>query len=69
MASIMFLQWTASNRISQVKVQVGRRRNNRIEILDGLPGDTDIVVSGAGFLSDGDLVSVQAEPVNTSNPG
>jgi RND family efflux transporter MFP subunit len=58
-----------SNRISQVKVQVGRRRNNRIEILDGLPGDTDIVVSGAGFLTDGDLVSVQAEPADTSNPG
>jgi RND family efflux transporter MFP subunit len=59
----------SSNRISQVKVQVGRRRDKHIEILDGLPGDTDIVVSGAGFLTDGDLVSVQAEPINTANPG
>jgi RND family efflux transporter MFP subunit len=56
-------------RINQVKVQVGRRQNGRIEILEGLPSDADIVVSGAGFLNDGDLVSVQAEPVNTPNPG
>lgn len=59
----------SNNRISQVKVQVGRRLNGRIEILEGLPGDTDIAVNGAGFLNDGDLVSVQAEPVNTPNPG
>lgn len=59
----------SNNRISQVKVQVGRRLNGRIEILEGLPSDTDIVVNGAGFLNDGDLVSVQAEPVNTPNPG
>ncbi|MGZ4976975.1 MAG: efflux RND transporter periplasmic adaptor subunit [Methylobacter sp.] len=52
-----------NNRISQVKVQVGRRQHDRIEILQGLPDDTDIVVSGAGFLNDGDLVSIQAESV------
>jgi len=58
-----------NNRVRQVKVQVGRRQNDRIEILDGLPSDTDIVISGAGFLNDGDLVSVQAEPVNSASSG
>ncbi|MGZ4955538.1 MAG: efflux RND transporter periplasmic adaptor subunit [Methylobacter sp.] len=58
-----------NNRIRQVKVQVGRRQNDRIEILDGLSSDTDIVISGAGFLNDGDLVSVQAEPVNSASSG
>ncbi|MGZ5026442.1 MAG: efflux RND transporter periplasmic adaptor subunit [Methylobacter sp.] len=58
-----------NNRTRQVKVQVGRRRDDRIEIVQGLASDSDIVVSGAGFLNDGDLVSVQAEPVNISGPG
>jgi RND family efflux transporter MFP subunit len=57
------------NRTRQIKVQVGRRQNDRIEILEGLADDADIVVSGAGFLNDGDLISVQAEPINTANPG
>lgn len=58
------------NRTRQIKVQVGRRQNDRIEILEGLVSDADIVVSGAGFLNDGDLISVQADPpVNTANPG
>ncbi|MGZ5049868.1 MAG: efflux RND transporter periplasmic adaptor subunit [Methylobacter sp.] len=49
------------SRSRQVKVQVGRRQDGRIEILQGVTEDMAIVVSGAGFLNDGDLVSVQAE--------
>ncbi|CDG81683.1 efflux RND transporter periplasmic adaptor subunit [Janthinobacterium agaricidamnosum] len=43
-------------RVSQIKVQPGRRLAGRIEILGGITPDTSIVVSGAGFLNDGDLV-------------
>jgi len=43
-------------RVSQVKVQSGRRLAERIEVLSGLPPDSLVVVSGAGFLNDGDLV-------------
>jgi RND family efflux transporter MFP subunit len=50
------------NRVKQIKVQVGRRQNERIEILDGVLVDTAVVITGAGFLNDGDLVSVHAEP-------
>lgn len=46
------------NRVSQVKVQPGRLAGDRVEILSGLPANAQIVVDGAGFLNDGDLVRV-----------
>jgi RND family efflux transporter MFP subunit len=46
----------ADRRVSQLKVQTGRRLAERIEVLGGLPADATVVVSGAGFLNDGDLV-------------
>ncbi len=53
----------ADQRVSQLKVKTGRRLTDRIEVLEGLKPDSVIVVSGAGFLNDGDLVhSVAATP-------
>ncbi|NRR28964.1 efflux RND transporter periplasmic adaptor subunit [Oxalobacteraceae bacterium] len=46
----------ADKRVSQLKVKAGRRLADRIEVLDGLSAGTPVVVSGAGFLNDGDLV-------------
>jgi RND family efflux transporter MFP subunit len=43
-------------RVSQVKVHTGRRIGDRVEVLAGLQPDTEVVVAGAGFLNDGDLV-------------
>lgn len=48
----------AGNKVSRVKVQTGRRLGDRIELLSGLGRDAQVVVSGAGFLSDGDVVRV-----------
>ncbi len=48
--------------VSQLKVQTGRRLGERIEVLGGLTPDTPVVVSGAGFLNDGDLVRNVAPP-------
>ena len=48
------------NRVSQIKVQIGRRLNDRIEITSALPEGSQVVVQGAGFLNDGDLVRVVA---------
>ncbi len=45
-------------RITQLKVQTGRLSGDRVEITSGLKADQRIVVSGAGFLNDGDLVRV-----------
>lgn len=44
------------NRVSQLKIKTGRRLGERIEVTEGLAPDAQIVVSGAGFLNDGDLV-------------
>ena len=46
----------ADQRVSQLKVQTGRRLADRIEVTGGLKPDALVVVSGAGFLNDGDLV-------------
>jgi HlyD family secretion protein len=46
------------NRVRQVKVQTGRLAGDRVEILAGLPADTRIVVDGASFLAEGDLVRI-----------
>jgi RND family efflux transporter MFP subunit len=43
-------------RVSQLKVKTGRRLGDRIEVIDGLKADALVVVGGAGFLNDGDLV-------------
>jgi RND family efflux transporter MFP subunit len=48
------------NRVQQLKVQIGRRLNDRIEITSALPEGAQVVVQGAGFLNDGDLVRVVA---------
>jgi RND family efflux transporter MFP subunit len=44
------------NRVSQLKVTTGRRLGDRVEVTAGLALDAPVVVSGAGFLNDGDLV-------------
>ncbi|TWD85257.1 RND family efflux transporter MFP subunit [Variovorax beijingensis] len=50
------------NRVVQLKVQTGRRVGERVEITSALPEGAQIVVQGAGFLNDGDLVRVVAPP-------
>lgn len=45
-------------RVAQLKVSTGRRNGDRIEVMRGLTPDAQVVASGAGFLSDGDLVRV-----------
>ncbi len=47
----------ADRHVSQLKVTPGRRLAERIELLDGVTPEMALVVTGAGFLNDGDLVS------------
>ena len=44
--------------VRQLKVETGRRVGDRVEIETPLPADARVVVQGAGFLGDGDLVRV-----------
>jgi RND family efflux transporter MFP subunit len=45
-------------KIAQRRVQTGRIFNDSVEILDGIAVDERVVLQGAGFLRDGDLVRV-----------
>lgn len=50
-------------RVSELKVETGRRVGDRIEIRGGLGQGVAVAATGAGFLADGDLVKVTgAEP-------
>ena len=51
----------ADNRVTQVKMEVGRRSADRVEVLGKLDPDAKVVASGAAFLADGDLVKVVAK--------
>lgn len=53
-------------RVSQIKVQPGRRIGDRIEVLSGLAPDAQIVAAGAGFLNDGDLVRNTGAPAQAA---
>lgn len=52
-------QVAKDGRVAQIKVVTGRRDGERIELLRGLAADATVVASGAGFLSDGDLVRIE----------
>jgi RND family efflux transporter MFP subunit len=54
-------QLGTDGRVTQTKVQAGRRVGDRIEILDGLDAQATVAANGAGFLSDGDLVRVVSD--------
>lgn len=53
-------QLLADNKVSQLKVQTGRRMGDRVEITVGLKGTETVVVNGAAFLAQGDTVRVVA---------
>ena len=52
----------ADQKVTRVKVGVGRRVGDRIEVTGGLDAKARVVASGAGFLADGDLVRVVDAP-------
>jgi HlyD family secretion protein len=54
----------SDNKVSQIKVQTGRRMNDRVEIASGLKGSETIVLAGAAFLAQGDTVRVS----NSASP-
>ena len=53
----------ADSKLAQVKVGVGRRVGDRIEITGGIDAAARVVASGGGFLGDGDTVRVVADAV------
>ncbi|WP_434557268.1 efflux RND transporter periplasmic adaptor subunit [Pseudomonas sp. Z4-20] len=55
-------------KVTRVKVTVGRRVGDRVEIIGGIDGTAAVVEAGAGFLAEGDLVRVvqsRTDPTGT----
>ncbi|HEX5126896.1 MAG TPA: efflux RND transporter periplasmic adaptor subunit [Rhodocyclaceae bacterium] len=52
------LRVDTNNKVAQTKVATGRRMGNEIEITGGLQPGVAVVASGAGFLSDGDVIRI-----------
>ncbi len=46
------------HRVNQRSVITGRREGDLVEILDGLTGNPELVLTGGAFLNDGDVVTV-----------
>jgi HlyD family secretion protein len=57
-----------NNKVSQIKVQTGRRVGERVEITGGLKTNARVVAAGAGFLGDGDTVKVVDAAAATKKP-
>ena len=53
-------------RVAQMKVTIGRRQGDRVEVSTGLAADAIVVASGTGFLSDGDLVRIETAKTKLS---
>ena len=51
-------QQAAQASVRQVKVKVGRRQGERIEVIEGLKDGVQVVAAGVAFLADGDTVRV-----------
>lgn len=49
------------HKVTQVKVEIGRRLNDQIEIVHGLEPLAQIAATGAAFLADGDTVRVTGQ--------
>jgi len=58
----------ADGRVAELKVEVGRRVGDRIEITRGIDDGMQVVAAGAGFLADGDLVRVVAAAGAPASP-
>lgn len=54
------------NRVNQVKVQIGRIADDRLQVLSGVTADMRVVASGGSFLNDGDLVRVAEAPASST---
>ena len=57
------------NKVSQIKLQTGRRAGDAVEIIKGAKLGEQFVASGAAFLADGDVVKVVAAQLpGAANP-
>ena len=54
------------NKVTQTKIDTGRRFGDRIEVTGGLGADARVVAMGGGFLAEGDTVRIVDAPAAMS---
>jgi RND family efflux transporter MFP subunit len=54
----VFVLAADGKKVKRLNVRTGRLLNGAVEVVDGLPAEADVVIEGAGWLSDGDTVRV-----------
>ncbi|HSC62387.1 MAG TPA: efflux RND transporter periplasmic adaptor subunit [Caldimonas sp.] len=54
------------NKVTQTKIETGRRFGDRIEVTGGLAPDARVVATGGGFLAEGDTVRIVDAPAAIS---
>ena len=65
---VAFVVAEGSGRVEQRALATGVRRDGMVEILSGLAAGERVVVAGAGFLADGDLVRVAGHEAAAAAP-
>lgn len=58
-------QVAANNRVAQMRITVGRRLGDKVEVVAGMAPDSILAGQGAGFLVDRDIVNVVAAPATS----
>ena len=59
----------SDHKVSQIKVTIGRRLDDQVEITGGLEQQAKVVATGVAFLADGDTVRVVDLPADPSRKG
>lgn len=54
----VFVLTDGRKKVERLTVRTGRLLKGAMEVLDGLPAEAEVVIEGAGWLSDGDVVRV-----------
>lgn len=54
----VFVLAADGKKVKRLSIRTGRLLKDAIEVIDGLPAEADVVIEGAGWLSDGDAVRV-----------
>ena len=55
------------HRVIQRGITTGRRETDLVEILDGITGNPQLVLTGGSFLNDGDVVTVVNNPADSTS--
>lgn len=63
---VFVLDGEDSSKVTRMKVETGRRQDDRVELLGDFPADAEVIQSGGAFLSEGVTVNVVDDETETA---